>query len=89
MTTFNPTLLTEKSPITETKASFFARKAVEYKKLWDYFKQTGNAMAREQAANMWHAYSFFSTTGEQRQWHFDNGNGISRLQASTSAQAYL
>ena len=89
MTTFNPTLLTEKSPITETKAQFFARKAIEYKKLWEYFKQTNNVIAREQSADMWHAFSFFSTEGEQKQWHYENGNGISRLQASISSQAYL
>lgn len=83
------TLLTEKSPITETKTAYFTRKAAEYKKMWEYFKQTGNHIATQQAANMWHAFSFFSTEGAQKQWHYENGNGISRLQASTSAAAYL
>lgn len=85
------TLLTEQSPITETKAQYFARKAAEYKNLWEYFKKAAtSSIATTQAANMWHAFSFFSLPeGPQKQWHFDNGNSIARLQASTSSAAYL
>jgi hypothetical protein len=83
-------LMTEKSPITETKASFFARKAAEYKKMFEYFKGTGNKIGQITAAGMWHAYAYLEdVNGPNAKWHFDNGNSISRLQANCSAQAYL
>lgn len=83
-------LMTVKQPQTKTKAEFVAEKTVEYKKLWEYHKEKGNAIATWQAAAMWHAFSYFNESdAERKQWHFDNGTDIALLQVRSMMAAYL
>lgn len=83
-------LMTDKQPLTKTKAEFVAEKTVEYKKLWEYHKEKENIVAALQSVYMWHAFSYFDVKDpERKQWHFDNATDFALLQVCSMMAAYL
>lgn len=94
MAKFNPTLMTEKAPITMTKKEFHAMKAVEYKKIFDLFRakseiSLSDLLALHGAAGMWQAHaSFAADDAETAEKHRKNCLGVHLMNANMNARPY-